>query len=319
MISILKLKHHYNYRSVNIIVICMKVNQLHAQAKERAYYMYINGDVQFNNDYSRYIAALEIEEHIENDKKINMKFQQWSDAELLTENQINALKFINEKCKKRHFNVIRNLNSIVPKANALISKMFTDIPLYINFPISHINKIANDTHYRNQFETGTSSGTLNRLSRSAWENRLFSDTYTDATDFERPKYGNFPINNQDAAIYRDINRRTTYYGLMYFVLKYEVKQRTTITYGDSNSQTYNTVGNFNYPCDILNDKSHVLSHIYTHGYSSSATYFEIQIHGPVRLDTDIESLHYPSGCQCETMYNNAFELFKKKGIQLHTY
>lgn len=39
-----------------------------------------------------------------------------------------------------------------------------------------------DTHYRNQFETGKSSGTLNRSSRTQWENRMFDNKYAKATD-----------------------------------------------------------------------------------------------------------------------------------------
>jgi len=39
-----------------------------------------------------------------------------------------------------------------------------------------------DTHYRNQFETNKSSGSLSRQSRTQWENRMFDGKLDKATD-----------------------------------------------------------------------------------------------------------------------------------------
>jgi len=40
-----------------------------------------------------------------------------------------------------------------------------------------------DTHYRSQFETNKSSGSLSRTSRTQWEDRMFDNFYSKATDF----------------------------------------------------------------------------------------------------------------------------------------
>lgn len=46
----------------------------------------------------------------------------------------------------------------------------------------HMEFFVKDTHYRNQFETGKSSGSLSRPSRISWESRMFCKRYDKATD-----------------------------------------------------------------------------------------------------------------------------------------
>lgn len=61
--------------------------------------------------------------------------------------------------------------------------------------IIHVNlvKLAihlkNDSHYRNQFETNTSSGLKNHGLRIKWERDLFGNAYESAKPCDRPKYG----------------------------------------------------------------------------------------------------------------------------------
>jgi hypothetical protein len=62
-------------------------------------------------------------------------------------------------------------------------------PLVIHFPIDVLELFVNDTHYRNQFETARSRGTLDTSARTIWEASLFGDAYNDAEPFVRPKYG----------------------------------------------------------------------------------------------------------------------------------
>lgn len=52
-----------------------------------------------------------------------------------------------------------------------------------------IPKLLHDTHYRNQFETGTSSGVLNLQQRGQWETELFDGTYDKSNPSDRVKYG----------------------------------------------------------------------------------------------------------------------------------
>jgi hypothetical protein len=56
-------------------------------------------------------------------------------------------------------------------------------------PLKTLNKLVNDTHYRNQFETGTSGGLMDTKQRKLWEDALFNGAYNDAKDVDRPKYG----------------------------------------------------------------------------------------------------------------------------------
>lgn len=71
-----------------------------------------------------------------------------------------------------------------------------------------------DTHYRNQFETGKSSGSLSRTSRVQWEDRMFDKMYSKAKDFERVKYGVINMTNDP----KGVNCATSY-GPSYFLLK----------------------------------------------------------------------------------------------------
>lgn len=302
----------------------MNVHELEARAKERAYYMYINGEKfsdgsDFASDYHRYMEALRIEK-VEMEKELDEQFLKELDTELLTPKQLEALTFINKSCRQRHDTVIAKLSQYHPKPNDFLVEKFANIPLYINVPSKHIDKIANDTHYRNQFETNVSSGTLSRAQRTAWEHRLFGNQngYSSATDFERPKYGNLPANIYNVSKTHYVNDIACGYGNMYFVLKEEVRKRTTFTYGDSASKNYTSVSNFNYPTITLVNSPSTFNNIKSRGHGGSS-YFELQIHGPVRLDTDIEMLRYPSSYGYETEYADAFELLKKKGIEIKPY
>jgi Protein of unknown function (DUF3626) len=82
--------------------------------------------------------------------------------------------------------------------------------------------------YRNQFETGLSSGSLSGFpggERDSWENALFAGAYhaEGVTSTERPKYGSLEIiRHPDGPIPR--------FGSSYFVLRPRVFSRTTFTF-----------------------------------------------------------------------------------------
>lgn len=63
-------------------------------------------------------------------------------------------------------------------------------PLVIHIKLGEIlPKLVEGIHYRNQFETGTSSGKLCSTSRTTWEDMLFHEAYQEAKAHERLKYG----------------------------------------------------------------------------------------------------------------------------------
>ena len=82
--------------------------------------------------------------------------------------------------------------------------------------------------YRNQFETGLSSGSVSAFSggaRDTWENTLFGGAYhtEGVTDSERPKYGALElVRYPDGPIPR--------FGSCYFVLRPGVSMRTSFTF-----------------------------------------------------------------------------------------
>lgn len=82
--------------------------------------------------------------------------------------------------------------------------------------------------YRNQFETGLSSGSISAFpggARDAWENILFGGAYhaDGVTNPERPKYGALElVRYPDGSIPR--------FGSCYFVLRQSVAKRTSFTF-----------------------------------------------------------------------------------------
>ena len=63
-----------------------------------------------------------------------------------------------------------------------------DVVIHLD-PYKVLHFLINDTHYRNQFETRTSSATLSEDLRNGWEDEMFHYAYRHASAFEKPKYG----------------------------------------------------------------------------------------------------------------------------------
>lgn len=101
-------------------------------------------------------------------------------------------------------------------------------PIIVHVMLDRVGKfLETDTHYRNQFETNTSSGTLSHSIRMAWEKSLFGESYTKASGFERPKYGVLDVMNDFRGVLC-----AQHYGDSYLVLKTS-RLRCTFAPGDS--------------------------------------------------------------------------------------
>lgn len=88
-------------------------------------------------------------------------------------------------------------------------------PILVHVDLDAVGQfLEQDTHYRNQFETGTSKGLLLPHKREEWERNLFGTSYDNAAPFERPKYGVLDVMNDHRGVLcaRD-------YGDSYLVLK----------------------------------------------------------------------------------------------------
>lgn len=98
-------------------------------------------------------------------------------------------------------------------------------------PIPVAQALLEDGIYRNQFETGLSTGGLFPAAgspRDSWERALFGGAYHGAavSDSERPKYGALElVRHADGPIPR--------FGSCYFVLRHEVSNRTSLTFAGS--------------------------------------------------------------------------------------
>lgn len=137
--------------------------------------------------------------------------------------------------------------------------------------------LADEGVYVSQFVTGTSNGGLTAHpggDRWRWESRIFGGAYDNAPARERPVYGalNFRRRSVGAA---------PRFGSAHFRLTAETLRRTTFCYPDSffEPSAFGVASRMALiepaeagDADLLDD------------------YIEAQVHGPVRLDRDVEAL-----------------------------
>jgi len=140
-----------------------------------------------------------------------------------------------------------------------------------------LEALARDGVYRSQFETGTSNGGLTAYEggdRWSWESRIFGTAYDQAPPAERPKYGSL-----------NFRRRTTggsaRFGSSHLRLRPETLARTTFCYPDS----------FLEPADFgVASAMSLIELAEADEQDPLDDYIEAQVHGPVRLEDDVEAL-----------------------------
>eukprot|EP00929_Paragymnodinium_shiwhaense_P044839 TRINITY_DN22993_c0_g1_i1.p1 TRINITY_DN22993_c0_g1~~TRINITY_DN22993_c0_g1_i1.p1 ORF type:complete len:660 (+),score=227.94 TRINITY_DN22993_c0_g1_i1:55-2034(+) len=154
---------------------------------------------------------------------------------VLTECQKQAVYNIRNIAKVNHMKALGNLQQRVKKLGFKDMDLWTTLawvrdlaPIIVHFWWDRMAQFLDgDTHYRSQFETGSSCGLNNRKVREKWEHSLFQGAYDGCKDFERPKYGVLNVHND----YRGVVRAKQY-GDCYMVLK-NVRLRTTFSPEDS--------------------------------------------------------------------------------------
>lgn len=177
-------------------------------------------------------------------------------------------------------------------ANTALTWIRDHAPLVIHIDLEVFGeKVAADTHYRNQFETACSRGCLSTTSRTQWEQDLFGDAYCDASPFQRCKYGVLNVTNDPHGV-----RACRQYGTSYLLLS-KTRFRTTFSAQDSAGLRIDKLATIDY-------YAHVLEH-YTDAELKAtvevgtrrvvasdsrviSTYKEAQIHGEVRLADHVE-------------------------------
>ena len=182
----------------------------------------------------------------------------------------------------------------------------------------HMQFFINDTHYRSQFETGKSSGSLSRQSRTNWENRMFDQKYSKATDFERVKYGVINFTNDPKGV-----SAAASYGPSYFLLKEHVRERCTFADQDS-SNAASSIGTLRYSFKILNKMNDAelkgamdAAKAKEVASSCTRTYKEMQIHGPVEFNKDIQCIYVNRNeiKGNKKLLDMVYEFSKKNGVE----
>ncbi|MBY6684623.1 DUF3626 domain-containing protein [Rhodococcus sp. BP-149] len=132
--------------------------------------------------------------------------------------------------------------------------------------------------YRSQFVTGTSNGGFDPAPggrRHAWESRMFGGVYDHGPASERPIYGSLNHRLEPAG-------GSVRFGSSHLVLRRDVLPRTTFCYPDSvHEPTAFGTG------ERMPLVETALSH---HDVDVLDDYIEAHVHGPLRLDTDVEAL-----------------------------
>jgi hypothetical protein len=156
--------------------------------------------------------------------------------------------------------------------------------------------LKDDTHYRNQFETSTSSGLLKPTVRVKWENKLFGPAYDDARPFERPKYGVQNVWNDHRGV-----MGCRQYGDSYLVLK-DIRLRCTLSPQDSGNLASKRLAVLDYYGHVLLEYSdQELSEVLRIAQGGAqklgdseavskqwGKYKEAQVHGEIRLDKHVD-------------------------------
>jgi hypothetical protein len=167
-------------------------------------------------------------------------------------------------------------------------------PIVIHFSPPKVMKFfVKDTHYRNQFETGTSGGTLSRPTRVGWEDKCFNSIYHDSSDFDRCKYGVLNIVNDPEGV-----KNCYGYGDSYLTLIDDrIRFRTTFASGDTSGNV--ELATLEHYCHVLltysdNEIKDVIS-VATGKcpFTSSKNigqYKEVQFHGPLQFNKDFKAL-----------------------------
>jgi Protein of unknown function (DUF3626) len=140
-----------------------------------------------------------------------------------------------------------------------------------------LRHLAVDGIYRSQFETGTSNGGLTARpggDRWRWEHRMFGGAYDNSPTDRRPKYG--ALNHRRLPAGGAVR-----FGSSHLRLAKEVRPRITFCYPDSHAEptAFGTAAQMSLIELAENDDVDELD-----------DYIEAQVHGPLRLDRDVEAL-----------------------------
>ena len=227
----------------------------------------------------------------------NLEDIDWATA-ALTKEQRAAMDHVVKKAKVLSEEATANLQSRVVSLGFTMEELDQTLkwisfeaPIIIHvFLEKIIPLLLNDTHYRNQFETGTSHGSRDLTARKRWEDNIFNNVYRDSKPVDRVKYGVLNIVGDICGV-----KSCKQYGDSYFILK-KVRLRTSFASADSSNSNVK-IASCEYYEHVLNEYTkEELSAILSVAskkkpYLNSDVirqYKEVQIHGPVELSEHVE-------------------------------
>lgn len=140
-----------------------------------------------------------------------------------------------------------------------------------------LDALADSGLYLSQFATGTSNGGLTAHpggDRWHWESRIFGTAYDEASNPARPVYGALNFRHKPVGA-------APRFGSAHLRLTADVLSRTTFCYPDSTFEPthFGVAGKMSLIELAEADQKDALD-----------DYIEAQVHGPVRLDRDVEAL-----------------------------
>jgi hypothetical protein len=148
--------------------------------------------------------------------------------------------------------------------------------IHIQFHPSVLDALADTGVYVSQFVTGTSNGGLTAYpggDRWRWESRMFGGAYDHAPAGTRPVYGALDHRRRPRGA-------APRFGSAYLRLTAAALERATFCYPDSVFE----------PAAFGVAEHMSLLDLFTPGADPLDDYIEAHVHGPVRLDRDVEAL-----------------------------
>ena len=204
--------------------------------------------------------------------------------------------------------------------HAMLLWIRDEAPIIIHIPFEsdeRLEKLTRDTHFRNQFETRISRGTLDFSeggSRHGWESRIFKKHYDTAKPFQRPKYGCLNIVNDPIGI-----SCATCYGSSYIILK-GCRLRTSFADKDSSCSDVE-IASCEYHAHVLSrytdqELNRVLE-VATrrrlwHDSDIIINYKEVQIHGELSLCENIDLVVIDASFEKDKTFLSKVEIFCRK-------
>ena len=231
----------------------------------------------------------------------NLSEIDWASA-ALTREQRDAMDYVVKKAKTLSdqadsslFQRIGKLGFNKDDLDKTLEWIKMDSPIIIHVFLDKLLPILiNETHYKNQFETGTSHGSRDLKARKTWENNIFNNIYDKAEGRDRVKYGVLNIVGDIRGV-----KSCKQYGDSFFILR-KVRLRTSFASADSSHASVKIASCEHYK-HVLNEymdneltaviqvatkkKPYANSDVIHH-------YKEVQIHGPIVLGEHIDCVFY---------------------------